>query len=83
MFVKTHVITSPTSSWIALVGLPSLHVADVSVQPPVGDSPTEYVPAGTVTSCCWPSLSENCSVCPPPLPVKENTVGSPSGFVCF
>jgi hypothetical protein len=83
VFVKTHVITSPTSSWIAFVGLPSLHVADVSVHPSVGDSTTEYVPAGTFASCCPPSLSVNCSVCPAPLPVKENTVGSPSGSVCF
>jgi hypothetical protein len=60
--VKTHVTVSPASSWIELGALPSLHVADVRVHPSVTDSSTEYVPAGSLSSACCPSLNVNCNV---------------------
>jgi len=85
---KTQVTTSSASSRIALGKLPSLHSAEVSVQPGIGVSAIAYVPAGRLVSSCCPWLSTNRSVCPEPrpskaVPMNANTVGSPAGFVCI
>ncbi len=44
MLRNTHVTSSPSLIEIALGGLPSLHEAEVSVQPSGVASETEYVP---------------------------------------
>jgi hypothetical protein len=61
VFTKVHVIVSLGSSTIAPGELPSLHVADVCVQPSGTDSLTKYVPAGSPErAACCPSESANC-----------------------
>ena len=84
MFTKVHVIVSLGSSTIELGELPSLHVADVWVQPPGTDSSTKYVPVGSPErAACCPSESANCWLAGPPAVPAENvkTVGSPAGSV--
>lgn len=85
MFVKTQVTVSCGESSIADTGLPSLHEADVSVQPAGTLSPNEYVPLEIrAKEACWPSLSEKEYESPfVLLPENANAVESPSGSVCF
>jgi hypothetical protein len=85
VFWNTQVTSSFSPTTIALAGLPSLQLTEVSVQPCVSASRTEYVPT---SSCpvvrCPPSLRLKSNAFPfGRVNVKLKLVGSPSGSVCF
>jgi hypothetical protein len=84
VFTKVQVIASFGSRTIAPGALPSLHDAEVCVQPSGTDSLTKYVPGGSPERpFVSPSLRPNCSVAGPPARPAEKlkTVGSPAGSV--
>ena len=86
VLTKVHVTVSPALSSIEPGELPSLQVAEVSVQPSGVVSVTEYVHDERSPITCWsPSDSENVRLCGAWLgpAAKSKFVLSPSGIVCF
>ena len=85
MLTNTHVTSLSPLIGMELGELPSLHVADVSVQPSGVDSETEYVPGASWPVVQWsPSAKLAVGVFPfGRVSVNVKLVGSPSGSVSF
>src|SRR4029079_14251431 len=85
VLVNVHVTVSSAATEVAVIGEPSLHVADDRSQPAgMLVSATEQVPgAMKPLSPDWPSDNVRSVPTPLQLPSNVNCCGEPSGSACF